>query len=161
MKKFKKISGQRFYDESYINVEFDKTVYYDCIFHGCTFKNVIWKNCQFKNTYILGNSFLKECVFEDSKFIGQHTSLGGPTKYLNCCFKNVEIKNVQFQDTDFENCQFSGSAENVALFGKAAPKGWQTKFTNVDLSEMSLNWVDFRCEFDLSTTIVNPAYNKQ
>ena len=158
MKKLERINSVRFSNETFKSIVFENSVYYDCTFYHCNFKSVTWKNCQFKNTYILGNSKLENCKFIDCKFLGQHTNLGGPTKYLDCEFTNTVFKNNQFWNTEFENCRFTGKAENIVFYGPDSPDGWETAFKNVDLSKMDLKLVDFRCEIDLGTTKL-PIHN--
>ncbi|WMI66673.1 pentapeptide repeat-containing protein [Aestuariibaculum sp. YM273] len=159
MKKLKKIDSIKFLNETFVGITFENTVYYNCTFFNCNFKSVTWKNCQFKNTYILGNSNLENCKFISCKFLGQNTNMGGPTKYLDCEFTNILFKNNQFWNTNFENCSFTGKAENIVFYGPYSPNGWETVFKNVDLSEMDLKLVDFRCEIDLETTKL-PTHKK-
>ncbi|MGI9531154.1 pentapeptide repeat-containing protein [Lutimonas sp.] len=159
MRKLDRKNGIRFSNQTFSDANFDYVVYNDCVFHNCKFISITWNNCQFKNTYFLGGSVLDNCIFEDCKFIGQHTNLGGPTRYFQCKFINVNFKNNQFWDTIFENCIFTGTAENIVFYGPEAPEGWETKLINVDMTGLSLELVDFRCEIDLSTTKLKPAHN--
>ncbi len=80
--------------------------------------------------------------------------MGGLTKYTNCEFDNVTFKNIQFWKSIFIGCKFSGLAYNIVFYGNEAPNGWETKFLNVDITNLKLEFVDFRCNFDFSQTIV-------
>lgn len=147
-----KIVGQRFEKQRFADTSIENIIYDDCVFHNCKFQNVKWINCSFKNTSILGKSKFENCKFESCKFLGQHTNLGGPTIYSKCEFNDIEFKNIQLWNTEFIDCFFTGKAENIVLYGKDAPKGWETIFKNVDIQGLVREFVDFRCEFDLSKT---------
>jgi uncharacterized protein YjbI with pentapeptide repeats len=130
----------------------EKIKYDNCLFLNCDFRNVTWAKCNFNNTSFLGNTTLNNCKFVDCKFTGQHTSLGGPAIYSGCDFSNTLFKNIQFWGATFINCGLAGTAHNVLFYGTEAPKGWETIFDNVDIRQLKLEYVDFRCNFDLSTT---------
>lgn len=150
------IKGKRFTKENFDKKVFDKVKFDDCVFYNCNFNHVTWNKCQFKNTSILGVSSVKNSVFIECKFLGQHTHMGGATKYTNCEFTKSKFENIQFWDSEFIDCKFSGKAINIVFYGSEAPKEWQTKFNNVDITELELEFVDFRCNFDLSKTIIKP-----
>ena len=78
--------------------------------------------------------------------------MGGPTTYVDCVFENVLFKNIQFWGATFNSCNMTGVANNVVFYGNDAPKDWETKFINVDIRQLKLELVDFRCNFDLSKT---------
>jgi uncharacterized protein YjbI with pentapeptide repeats len=148
------IKGQHFSKKSFKNMKFENINYDDCIFYQCSFVNTQWINCRFKNTSIVGKSKLDRCEFNNCNFSGQHTNLGGPTKYINCKFLDSDFKNIQFWNTIFKDCIFTGRAENIVFYGKDSPKGWETVFDNVDLLKLERELVDFRCKFDLSKTLI-------
>jgi len=79
--------------------------------------------------------------------------MGGKTKYIDCEFKNILFKNIQFWGATFINCNISGLAHNIVIYGNEAPNEWETIFANVDIRQLQLEYVDFRCNFDLSKTI--------
>lgn len=146
------IKSQRFSKESFAEMKFENILYDDCTFYQCSFRDIQWINCRFKNSSFIGKSKLDRCRFINCKFFGQHTNLGGPTKYINCEFLDSDFKNIQFFNTVFKDCKFTGKAENIVFYGKDSPNGWETIFDNVDLTELNRELVDFRCDFDLNKT---------
>ena len=147
------LKTQRFDSSKIQNLAIEQTKYDDCIFFNCEADCVTWKKCHFYNTSFLHDTKLRKCKFIDCKFTGQHTNLGGPTIYCECAFENVVFKNIQFWGATFINCTMEGTAYNIVLYGNEAPEGWITVFDNVDVRELKLELVDFRCNFDLSRTI--------
>ena len=147
------LKGQRYEKETIRGLTIEKTKYDGCIFFNTTFEKVIWNESHFHNTSFVGGCSISNCKFIDCKFTGQHTNMGGVSKYINCEFKNVLFKNIQFWTAFFIDCKFSGIAHNIVFYGNEAPEGWETKFDNVDIRQLKLEFVDFRCNFDFSRTV--------
>lgn len=147
-----KQTGIRFDQLNKENFLFEKISFGDCVFFNCKFKNVVWKDCHFKQTNFSGNSLLKKCKFINCNFTGQHTNLG-EARFFDTDFENCIFKDIGFMGSVFKNSVFSGKATNIVFYGNNAPNGWETYFENVDISGLTLDFVDFRTNFDFSKTI--------
>jgi len=128
--------------------------YSEVRFWNCQFTDCSWTHCKFQKTNFANGTRFTRCRFEDCRFTGQHTHLGGPSVFTDCEFVNCLFRDITFSDAKFVDCLISGKLENIAIFGPEAPKDWRTVFKNVNLSQAELELVDFRCGFDLTSTIV-------
>lgn len=66
--------------------------------------------------------------------------------FESCVFRNSKIADVDFQTTRFSDCRFEGKLERV-LFYRYGFKGEQfppNEMANVDFSNATLRWVEFR-----------------
>lgn len=151
----KKIYKQHFEKEQFTGSVFDKLTFEECNYFNCGFIDCTWNYCDFYKVLFSRKTRFKNCIFNDCRFWGQYTYLGGPTKYINCEFVACEFKDIQFWDSIFEDCTFSDKMENIVFYGPESPGGWETKFKNVDLLNLKMELVDFRCGFDLSTTKID------
>ena len=77
----------------------------------------------FPASIALAASWDKELVEKVGAAIGQETKAKG--KY-----------DLLAPRSEFVNCDFSGKAEIIVFYGSDSPKGWETKFINVDLSNL-------------------------
>jgi uncharacterized protein YjbI with pentapeptide repeats len=147
----KKLFQEKFDGYSRTSEVFEALRYEEVTFRRSTLRQCTWVSCDFFRLFIGADTVFEACVFRDCRFTGQHTHLGGPARFSGCQFINCLFKDVSFSDASFEDCKFSGRWISVCLYGPTAPQGWRTVMTNVDLTGVDMDMVEFRRSFDTRT----------
>lgn len=144
-------------DKIFIDSIFYKTVFKAIAEHGNTFRSCTFKDVNFKAA-ILGydSSCYINCNFENVKF-GAFIK----PQFKDCNFINCNFYNVDLQASNFDNCVFTGTLDNVWFRGefpteslkKEFGSAKQNKMLNVSFENAILHDVTFSNNCDLSTIV--------
>ncbi len=150
--KYKQIRDKIIENESHKKEMFEWIFYDDVRIWSSLFIDCIFQNCKFTRTSFANDTIFSNCRFNNCRFYGQHTYLGGPSRFDNCDFIECKFKDVQFWDANFSKCTFTGTFKNIVFYGPEAPEGWSTILQDVDFKNVTMELTDFRTGIDLSST---------
>src|SRR5512143_58738 len=95
-RKYDRVTGELFENAEHLNEVFERVFYTEVRWWKNRFSDCIWRECKFYRTSFAHNSVFSHCAFEQCRFWGQDTNLGGPARFEDCDFRNCRFENVQF-----------------------------------------------------------------
>ena len=146
----KVIADERWISRKIRDEHFDNVLFDNLVFQSMQFENCSFTRCQFKNSYIGVGVNYKNCHWNHCKFTGKYSAFGRPATFSGCTFNQVFIRSAFMQGVTFSECRFSGRFQSLIFYGTDTIVE-PTIFNSVDLSEVELINVDFRCGIDFSS----------